>query len=216
MNKATRTAKCRGLLLMLSGLGTLALFSAPAQANPPVTVSCGQTLTHSVKLANDLSNCPSDGLVVGADNVTVDLNGHTIDGVVSKTFDCEVGPQGPSGEGIQDDAGYDGVTIKGGTVQQFANGVRSFNESETVAIPTVACSASPFATTATRASSSAEAADHQTTTTESTTTWSCVTATYAISDWASLCTRPSTTSTTTEFKAAATASLPAAKATTGT
>jgi hypothetical protein len=134
MNKETRTARCRGLLLMLSGLGAVALFSAPAQAKPPVTVSCGQTLTHSVKLASNLTNCPDDGLVIGADNITVDLNGHTIDGVVTKTFDCEVGPQGPSGEGIQNDAGYDGLTIEGGTVQQFADGFRSFSESETVAM----------------------------------------------------------------------------------
>jgi parallel beta-helix repeat protein len=136
MNRATGTVRCGRFFLTLSALGALALFSAPAQAKPPVTVSCGQTLTHSVKLANDLTNCPGDGLVIGADNITVDLNGHTIDGVVSKTFDCEVGPgpQDPSGDGIQDDAGWDGVTIKGGTVQQFVNGVRSFSESETVAM----------------------------------------------------------------------------------
>jgi parallel beta-helix repeat protein len=136
MKNVTRTVNCGRLFLTLSVLAALALFSAPAQAKPPVTVSCGQTLTHSVKLANDLTNCPDDGLVIGADNITVDLNGHTIDGVVGKTFDCEVGPgpEEPSGDGIQDDAGYDGVTIKGGTVQQFVNGVRSFGEPETVAM----------------------------------------------------------------------------------
>ena len=80
MNNVTRTVNCRCLFLTLSVLAALALASAPAQAKPPENVSCGQTLTHSVKLANDLTNCPNNGLVVGADDVTVDLNGHTIDG----------------------------------------------------------------------------------------------------------------------------------------
>ena len=31
-----------------------------------MTVSCGQTLTHSVKLANDLTDCPNNGLLIGA------------------------------------------------------------------------------------------------------------------------------------------------------
>src|SRR4051794_39646404 len=125
MNKATRTAKCRGLLLMLSGLGALALFSAPAQANPPVTVSCGQTLTHSVKLANDLSNCPNNGLVVGADDVTVDLHGHTIDGDGELVADCPF--PGPACDaGVQNTGGYKGVTIEGGKVREFALGVQVF------------------------------------------------------------------------------------------
>jgi hypothetical protein len=118
MNEAMRTAKCRGLLLILSGLGALALFSAPAQANPPVTVSCGQTLTHSVKLANDLSNCPNNGLVVGADNVTVDLNGHTIDGdgdgFDSCATDCDAGV---------DNTGHARITVKHGTIREFVEGV---------------------------------------------------------------------------------------------
>ena len=45
------------------------------------TLQCGQTVTHSVKLNADLTDCPDNGLVIGANDVTVDLNGHTIDGV---------------------------------------------------------------------------------------------------------------------------------------
>jgi parallel beta-helix repeat protein len=52
-----------------------------AQARAAVTaVSCGDTLKASVRLGNDLVNCPNSGLVVGASNITVDLNGHTING----------------------------------------------------------------------------------------------------------------------------------------
>jgi len=39
-------------------------------------------VTRSIRLANDLINCPGEGLVVGADGITVDLAGHTIDGAI--------------------------------------------------------------------------------------------------------------------------------------
>jgi parallel beta-helix repeat protein len=48
-------------------------------------VSCGDTLKASVKLTNDLLDCAGSGLIVGADNITVDLNGHTIGGTNKPT-----------------------------------------------------------------------------------------------------------------------------------
>jgi parallel beta-helix repeat protein len=126
MNNVTRTANCRRLFLTLSVLAALALFSAPAQATPPVTVHCDQTLTQSVKLANDLSNCPNNGLVVGADNVTVDLNGHTIDGDGELVADCPGFPGPDCDAGVQNTGGYKGVTIEGGKLREFAWGVEVF------------------------------------------------------------------------------------------
>ena len=53
---------------------------------------------------------------MGADDITIDLNGHTIDG--PGTFDFEW-------DGIDNGAGHDGVTIVNGTVQDFGGiGVR--------------------------------------------------------------------------------------------
>ena len=101
--------------------GALALAVSPAGAHSKPVVQCGQTLTQSVKLTKDLVNCPGNGLVIGADGITVDLNGHTIDGLVTQT-DCPQGPPEP-GAGILNYGAYDGVTIKNGTVQQFNNGV---------------------------------------------------------------------------------------------
>jgi parallel beta-helix repeat protein len=72
-------------------------------------VVCGQTITRTVTLANDLTNCSGDGLVIGADNITVDLNGKTVDGV-------------GLGVGIRND-GYHNVAITNGTVQEFDYGV---------------------------------------------------------------------------------------------
>jgi parallel beta-helix repeat protein len=74
-------------------------------------VSCGQTLTESTIVDNDLDNCPGDGLVAGADGITIDLNGHTIDG---QTL--------PTGTGVVI-SGFDRVVVKNGTISGFDVGV---------------------------------------------------------------------------------------------
>ena len=84
------------------------------------TVGCGQILRRSVKLANDLADCRADGLVIGRAGITVDLNGHTIDGRVTQLTECNVPPFGAAG--ISNESGYDRLTIKNGTLQQFFHG----------------------------------------------------------------------------------------------
>jgi len=113
----------RAAIAALSLGGALA-FAGPAAAGDHddghlTTVHCGQTLTQSVRLANDLTDCPGDGLVIGADGITVDLNGHTIDGTVTATT-CDRPDAFATGVG---NPGHDGVTVKRGTVQQFDVGV---------------------------------------------------------------------------------------------
>jgi parallel beta-helix repeat protein len=94
---------------------TLAAWAVPvaADAAPASTVvTCGQTLTSSTRLANTLVGCSGDGLVIGADNITVDLAGHSINGV-----------NAAGSEGIADD-GHGGVRIRNGTIANFfLNGV---------------------------------------------------------------------------------------------
>jgi parallel beta-helix repeat protein len=70
---------------------------------------CGQVITQDTTLQADLVNC-IDGVVIGASGVTLDLNGHTIDGV-------------GGGIGVDNSAGHAGVTIKNGTIQEFEMGV---------------------------------------------------------------------------------------------
>jgi parallel beta-helix repeat protein len=83
-----------------------------AQAAKPVHVSCGETITADTTLANDLTNCPGHGLLIGADRIRLDLNGHTVDG------------DGAGDDaGIYNAAGHGGVTIEGGTVRDFSDGV---------------------------------------------------------------------------------------------
>ncbi|MEU4508133.1 right-handed parallel beta-helix repeat-containing protein [Nonomuraea wenchangensis] len=83
------------------------------------TVACGQVITRSIKLANDLHNCPGNGLEVGAPNITIDLNGHTIDGSGEALpfSGIDNTPEGLSR------TGHYGVTIKNGTVTNFGGGV---------------------------------------------------------------------------------------------
>jgi hypothetical protein len=97
----------------------LALCSGPALANPSRTVTCGQTLTRSVKLTNDLSDCPGQGLVVGADGITIDLNGHTLDGA-GNDGTCAFPTVARNGIA---NPGHDRVTVENGTVQQFSTGI---------------------------------------------------------------------------------------------
>ena len=76
-------------------------------------------ITADTTLLHDLIDCPGDGIVIGAANVTLDLNRHTIDG------DGVSGAVGPD-IGIRND-GFDGVTVKGGTVREFDFGIRISN-----------------------------------------------------------------------------------------
>jgi nitrous oxidase accessory protein NosD len=92
-----------GTSLVLSGTGGTARAQTTA-------IRCGATVVTSIVLERDLIDCPTDGLIVGADNITIDLNGHTIDGTA--LFDSEW-------DGIDNSAGHDGVTIVNGTLQDF-------------------------------------------------------------------------------------------------
>jgi parallel beta-helix repeat protein len=101
-------------LFSVAGL-TLAAWAVPVAAQAArasTVVTCGQTLTSSTRLANTLVGCSGDGLVIGADNITVDLAGHSISGV-----------NAAGSEGIADD-GHGGVRIRNGTIANFfLNGV---------------------------------------------------------------------------------------------
>src|SRR5215210_7379356 len=83
-----------------------------ADATPVSTsLSCGQVVKVSVKLTANL-NCKTDGIIVGADGITVDLNGFTI-----------AGPGGDSSKvGIML-ANNDDVQVTGGSITDFQAGV---------------------------------------------------------------------------------------------
>lgn len=94
------------LALPLGLSGSTAAFGA--------TVSCGQTLIESTTLESDLF-CSGTGLQVGADGITLDLNGHLLLGDGSGVGIDNGGLSGP---------GHDGVTIRNGVLVGFPLGVR--------------------------------------------------------------------------------------------
>ena len=87
----------------------------------PTTVSCGQVLTEHTLVGNDLSNCPGEGLVIGASNIVVDLNGHKIDGP-NYLLENVSGQEEGFPAGIRA-SGRSNVIIRNGTVQEFGWGV---------------------------------------------------------------------------------------------
>jgi parallel beta-helix repeat protein len=103
------------MVLALVVAGVTALGSGQALASH---VSCGDTITADTTLDSDLVNCPNNGIVIGADNITLDLNGHRIDGDGELIEDCaEI-----CDTGVVND-GHRRVTIEGGSVREFAVGV---------------------------------------------------------------------------------------------
>jgi nitrous oxidase accessory protein NosD len=79
---------------------------------PTTTAACGQVVEGLVELNSNL-NCSGDGLIVGGDDTTIRLNGHTI-----------MGP-GPDSSKVGVSVGnQDGVRIEGpGTIEQFQAGI---------------------------------------------------------------------------------------------
>ena len=75
------------------------------------TLTCGAVVTSNVTLDSSLTGC-STGLVVGADGISIDLNGYAIQGVGTDTG---------SGVEVFDRSG---VTVKNGHVRGFHTGVR--------------------------------------------------------------------------------------------
>jgi hypothetical protein len=84
-------------------------------------VGCGDTITTDTTLESDLVDCPNNGIVIGADNITLDLNGHTIDGDGRRVDSC---PEDEDCDvGMLNLAGYNGLTVVGGTIRQFGIGI---------------------------------------------------------------------------------------------
>jgi parallel beta-helix repeat protein len=88
-------------------------FAIQGETRTPTTnAACSQVVEGLVELNSDL-NCSGDGLIIGADDTTIRLNGHAIrgPGPDSSKVGLSVGP-------------YDNVRIEGkGTIEQFQIGI---------------------------------------------------------------------------------------------
>ena len=88
----------------------------PGTPPPPPTTGCGQVITANTTLTKDVGPCPGDGIVVGADNVTLNLNGHSVIGSDATG----------TAAGIRLYARR-GVTVKGGGTSRARGTVRGFD-----------------------------------------------------------------------------------------
>jgi parallel beta-helix repeat protein len=89
-------------------------------APAPSELSCGDTITADTTLTSDLVDCPSNGIVIGADDITLDLNGHTVAGDDELVASCP--EDEPCDVGVVNE-GHDGVTVQNGSVRDFASGL---------------------------------------------------------------------------------------------
>lgn len=110
----------RTVIFAMALAGFLAPGAGQAQTrNHGDDVKCGDTITTDVELKRDLVDCPGNGIVIGADNIELDLNGHTIDGDgalgCADLYACDYG--------VDNTAGHDGVTIENGSIREFATAV---------------------------------------------------------------------------------------------
>jgi len=94
----------------------VALLQTPLSAGATNGLECGDVVMQSVSLTHDLIDCPGDGLVVGANGITINLGGRTIDG-------DETGPSLAGGAGIRVGPGFGNVTITNGTITEFSEAV---------------------------------------------------------------------------------------------
>jgi parallel beta-helix repeat protein len=105
------------ICLLAFPLASAAGGGALAQTAP---LSCGDTITADTTLDRDLTGCRSNGLVIGADNITLDLNGHTISGDGKLVRRCP--RRQPCDIGVVNDR-HGGVTVRNGSLRRFATGV---------------------------------------------------------------------------------------------
>jgi parallel beta-helix repeat protein len=97
----------RGRVLPAGVIAAVWLALAPGAHADQIT--CGQVVKTSTTITNSLAGCAGDGIVIGADGITVDLNGNTIEGT-------------GLGAGVVNH-GHDDVTIRNGALINFDHGV---------------------------------------------------------------------------------------------
>ena len=99
---------------IVAAVAALAAAAVVTQVSPAgaAHVTCGQVITQSITLDSDVGPCPNNGIVIGADNITLNLNGRRVFGTA--------GPGDRAGVYV---FRRTGVTVRNGTVSNFDGGV---------------------------------------------------------------------------------------------
>ena len=101
----------------LSPLQTQQQEQQPSSQPLAISPSCGQVITQNVVLTSNLNCADSDGLIVGASDIVIDLNGHTISGPdvdSQEKTSSKVGVMIPN---------MNNVVVQDGTIQGFQAGI---------------------------------------------------------------------------------------------
>lgn len=95
------------------------IFGATLSAYPvqAAHISCGDVVTSYTKLEADLTCLAGSGIVIGSNNVTVNLNGYTLTG----------DPSVAGSYGIDNTGGFDNIKVKDGSIIGFEQGIRMIN-----------------------------------------------------------------------------------------
>src|SRR5687767_1048540 len=90
----------------------------PAPGQPlAISPSCGQVITQNVILTSNLNCAESDGLIVDAGNIVIDLNGHTISG---PDVDSDTKTSSKTGIVIPN---VNNVVVQDGSIEGFQAGI---------------------------------------------------------------------------------------------
>jgi parallel beta-helix repeat protein len=119
LHAAPATLLSLAVVLALAVVGVIILGGGKAAAVQQL--SCGDTITADATLHRNLVNCPNHGIIIGADNLTLDLNYHTIDGDGTPAAGCD--PETEFCDVGVLNRGHDGVTVVHGSVREFNVGV---------------------------------------------------------------------------------------------
>jgi parallel beta-helix repeat protein len=101
------------LVVLVVSASLLHASDAEAKKLPLFLPTCGVPVTQSFRLSADLTACVGDGIVIGANNLTIDLNGKRVEG------------DGTTGAGIQNNGNFSRITIRNGTVRFFLDGLHA-------------------------------------------------------------------------------------------
>ena len=92
-------------------IGSPAIWNWKIEPEPVATeLVCGEIIVESIRLTHDLIDCEGSAIVVGRGGITLDLDGHIIDGV-----GLDSGILNP---------GFDNVTVMDGQITEFDYGVQ--------------------------------------------------------------------------------------------
>jgi Right handed beta helix region len=113
--------------LAAMAIAALAIFAGPSAGSSTLPIfTCGQILYTNALLIDDLNCAAGPGVVVHVPGITIDLNGHVLKG-------------GGSAPGIVN-GGYDGVTVKNGTVRNFSIGADFSNGADNATVSNLVAS----------------------------------------------------------------------------